>query len=68
MVEKQLVPYSRTRVSPFFSGSNNFELEDSDVPENYNHAPSYEDIRLNSRFELISNNGGFGLFGAWKRY
>ena len=64
MVEKQLVPYSRTRVSPFFSGSNNFELEDSDVPENYNHAPSYEDIRLNSRFELISNNGGFGLFGG----
>lgn len=64
MAEKQLVPYSRTRVSPFFSGSNNYELPDSDVPENYDHAPSYEDVRLNNRFELISNNGGFGIFGG----
>ena len=64
MANQEVVPYSRTRVSPFYQGYNNYELESADSPDDYNWAPSYDDVRLNQRFQLISDNGGFGIFGG----
>ena len=63
MADNRELPVIQRNVSPVYKGFFNYQIKDSGTPDNYNWEPAYEDIRLNNRFELLSNHG-LDVFGG----
>ena len=63
MADNRELPVIQRNVSPVYKGFFNYQIKDSGTPDNYNWEPSYEDIRLNNRFEHLSNHG-LDVFGG----
>ena len=57
-------PTTRRYVNPFPNMGNNYQQPESPtVGGGYDYGPSFDDVRLNRRFDLLSDSG-LGLFGG----
>ena len=51
-------PEGRRYVNPFpFMGNNYQQPESPTVGSDYDYGPSFDDVRLNRRFDLIADSG-----------
>jgi hypothetical protein len=63
-VAKIYAPQGRRYVNPFSNMGNNYQQPESPVVgSDYDYGPSFEDVRLNRRFDLLADSG-LSLFGG----
>ena len=61
---KAYAPPGRRYVNPFPTMGNNYQQPESPVVgSDYDYGPSYEDVRVNRRFDLLANSG-LTVFGG----